>query len=79
MPKGKGVKSTSKSIICNLHDYLIGKVRNRSPLHLSEVRRLMKPLASQNALSTVSCWRRECWMEVPLHLRIRDVRKAENM
>ena len=35
MPKGKLVKSTSKSIICNLHDYLIGKVRNGSPLHLS--------------------------------------------
>ena len=45
---------------------LIGKVRNRSPLYLSNVKRLMKP--SQSALSTVSCWRRECWMEVPLYV-----------
>ena len=28
---------------------LIGKVRNRSPLHVSDVKRLMKPLASQSA------------------------------
>ena len=30
---------------------LMGKVRNRSPLHQSYVRKLLKPLASQSALS----------------------------
>ena len=40
---------------------LIGKVRYRSPLHQ---RKLLKPLASQSALSTVSYWRKESWMEV---------------
>ena len=33
---------------------VIGKVRNRSPLHLNHVRRLTKPLASLSALTTVS-------------------------
>ena len=74
----KGKRAPPRVLFVIYMTILIGKVRNRSPLHLSDVRRLMKPLASQNALSTVSCWRRECWMEVPLHLQIRDVIKAEN-
>ena len=52
IPKGKRVKSTSKTIICNIHDSSIGKVRNSSPLHLHYGRRLLKSLASQSALST---------------------------
>ena len=52
IPKGERVKSTSKTIICNIHDSSIGKVRNSSPLHLHYGRRLLKSLASQSALST---------------------------
>ena len=41
--KGKRIKSTSKTIRCNVHDYFDQQLRNKIPLHPSNVRRLLKP------------------------------------
>ena len=67
MPKGNLVKSTSKSIICNIHNYFDWQSKKQNPSHQSYVRKLLKPLASQSTLSTVSYWRKASWMEVLLH------------
>ena len=62
MPKGKRVKSTSKS---NVHDYFDRQSRKlKCILHWHYVRIQLKPLASKSTLSTVSCRWRESWMEV---------------
>ena len=76
MPKGKLVKSTSKSINCNVHNYFDWQSKKQNPSHQSYVRKLVKPLASQSALSTVSWLEKSKLDGSSFTSLIGDIRKA---
>ena len=78
MPKGKRVKSTLKSIICNVHDYFDWQNKKQK----STLPKLCRGKKTAEATGFSECtvnrvlyWRKESWMEVLLIHQIRDIRK----
>ena len=53
IPEGKQAKSTSKIIICNLHDCFDWLSKKQKSTHLKYVRRLVKPLNNGERTSSM--------------------------